>query len=307
MKKYFQLQIRMLQRHFKDFGIEPALAYPILIVFFIAISSFLYFKLQQYASLIFCFTAVSILLKLAEKKRNDFLKSCFTKRNYFKVRLAENTILVLPFILYLCYKGEFFYAVILYTVSLVLSLLIFNSNTNFTIPTPFSKKPFEFSVGFRNTFYIYPIIYWLNYKAIEVNNFNLGIFSLILLFLILMSYYLKIEKDYVVWIHSKTAKQFIDEKMKIAFKYALVLSLPISITLSMFFKNHIPIIIIFQLLCFIYLMQIIVVKYAMYPAQINLPVLVLFVISMSFPPFIFFTFPYFYSQSIKKLNNVLND
>ncbi len=307
MKEYFQLRIKMLNRHFKDFGVEPILAYPIVILIFTGITTFLYGKLQEYAIFIYCFIAISILSKLGEKKRNDFLKSCFIKRNYFKVRLIENSLLVFPFILYILYQKYFFYAVILYVIALVLSFIIYNATANFTIPTPFSKKPFEFSVGFRNTFYIYPFIYWLTYKSIEVNNFNLGAFSLIALFFMLLNYYSKIEDSYYVWIYKKSSKDFIVNKIKIGITYGIILSLPICIALSVFFNTYILIIFSFQLGGLFYLAQAIVAKYSIFPEEVNIPIRILIVMSMFFPPFILITLPYFYSKSIEKLNAVLND
>ncbi|MBK7030860.1 MAG: hypothetical protein IPH45_17355 [Bacteroidales bacterium] len=52
-----------------------------------------------------------------------------------------------------------------------------NSRWNFTIPTPFSKHPFEFAVGFRKTFLAWLFAYFLTIMAISVGNFNLGVFS----------------------------------------------------------------------------------------------------------------------------------
>ncbi len=307
MKAYFQLQLKMLHRHFRDFGVVPILAYPLLIISFLGFSTFLYTKLLESAVFVYCFIAITTLFKLGEKKRNDFLKSCFAQKKYFKIRLLENTFLVLPFILFLTYQKDFLCAVTLYVIILLLSFITFNPITSFTIPTPFSKKPFEFSMGFRNTFFIYPLIYWLTYKAIEVNNFNLGVFSLVLLFVVLISYYSKTEKSYYVWIYNKSPKEFLERKMKTAFIYAIFLSLPISIMLSIFFQKHISIIIVFQLACFIYFMQAIVAKYAAYPEQVPIPTWILIGLSIGFPPCILFTFPYLYSKSIEKLNTTLHD
>ena len=50
----------------------------------------------------------------------------------------------------------------------------FQTNFNLTIPTPFSKKPFEFSTGFRRSFFMFPIAYILTFIAIRVDNFNLA-------------------------------------------------------------------------------------------------------------------------------------
>jgi hypothetical protein len=48
---------------------------------------------------------------------------------------------------------------------------------------PLYKYPFEFTVGFRTNYFMFFITYFLAIMAIHVDNFNLGIFSLILVFL----------------------------------------------------------------------------------------------------------------------------
>ncbi len=307
MRWYFQLQVKMLNRHFKDFGVPLLIAYPLIIFLFILFSSIIFNMLEiQYALYVYFFCALSVLVKLSEKKRNHFLKLGYIKRKYYKLRALENSLILTPFVFYLIFKGAYLYIVLLYISGLLLSRFIVSTPSNFVIPTPFWKKPFEFSVGFRKTFYVYPFIYWLTYKSIEIDNFNLGVFSMIVLFLTLISYYTKMEKEYYVWIFNKKAKEFLLEKIKIGLMYALLLSAPIFIAL-LSFKDYIAITIVYFLLCFIYLIQAIIAKYVDFPKQINLPSSMIYTLSLAFPFFILFTFQYFYKKSIQKLKSILND
>jgi hypothetical protein len=176
---------------------------------------------------------------------------------------------------------------------------------NFTIPTPFYKKPFEFTVGFRNTFYIFPIAYILTCIAISVDNFNLGIFSLLLVFLVAFSFYTQPENEYFVWSFALTPKQFIIEKIKTALLFTSIVSLPIVLTLCFFYYTNIDALIAFYIIGCIFLITIISAKYSAYPDQINLPEGIIIAICISFPPLLLVFAPYFYLKAIKKLQRYL--
>ena len=221
--------------------------------------------------------------------------------------MLENLIYAFPFALFLIYKEEFVMSFLLMVSSLLLVIFNFNVNLNFTIPTPFGKKPFEFVTGFRKTFFIFPFAYLLTYAAIAVNNFNLGIFSLLLVGLVCLSYYLKPENEYYVWSYCLTPKDFLIEKLKIGLLYFTVLSLPIVISLGVFFYNEIGILLVFFIISYAYIIAIILAKYSAFPDEMSLPQGILIALSFMFPPILIGLIPYFYSLSVKRLTTLLND
>ena len=306
MKAYFQLQFKMLNRRIIDFGLPLLIGYTLLPFVFILLSNYL-FRNTEFANYVYALIAISFVSKLSEPKRNDFLKSIFSKNNYKKLRVFENVIYCLPFTLFLAYKKQFVFSLILNFLVIIITLLNFSININVTIPTPFNKKPFEFTVGFRKTFYIFPIAYFLTYISVSFGNFNLGIFSILLIGITCFSYYSKIENEYFVWNYNVSSKEFLLEKTKTCLIYFSLLSLPIIITLGISFFNEIAILIIFILLCYAYLTAIIFAKYSSFPNEINMSQGILIAISFMFPPILLILIPLFYSQSVKKLNTVLND
>ncbi|MBT7816263.1 MAG: ABC transporter permease, partial [Polaribacter sp.] len=157
------------------------------------------------------------------------------------------------------------------------------------------------------TFYVFPIAYFLTYISVSVGNFNLGIFSMLLIGIICFSYYSKIENDYFVWNYNLSSKEFLLEKMKTCLTYFSILSLPIIITLGISFFNQIDILIVFIFLCYAYLTTIIFAKYSSFPNEMNMSKVILIGLSFMFPPILLIFIPLFYSQSIKKLNTILND
>ncbi|AUC83380.1 ABC transporter permease [Lacinutrix sp. Bg11-31] len=304
LKNYFKLQLRILNRRLIDFGLPLFIAYLLFPVFFVLLSNFLFSK-TEFSKIIYILISLVFIAKLSEKRRNDFIKSILNKTNYLKLRIIENLILALPFLAYLTFKQLIFHALLLTVLAALLAFVNFNSKLNLTIPTPFKKKPFEFTVGFRKTFYIFPIAYFLTYKAISVGNFNLGLFSMLLISFVCLSYYSKLENDYFIWNYNLTPKAFLLEKLKTCFIYFTFLNVPIVLTLCFSFNKEIDIIIILSLLCYSFLATIIFAKYSNIPNEINLPEGIIIAFCFIFPPALVITIPYFYSKSIKRLNHLL--
>ena len=289
-----------------DFGLPVLIGYAILPVVFVLLSNYLFEK-TEFANYVYGLFALIFISKLSEPKRNDFLKSIFNTYNYKKLRIVENIIYCLPFTLFLIYKKQFVFSITLNLFVICTMLFNFSTNLNAVIPKPFGKKPFEFTVGFRKSFYVFPIAYFLSYSSVSVGNFNLGIFSILLIGIICFSYYSKIENDYFVWNYNLSPKEFLIEKTKTCLLFFTFLILPIIITLGFSFISQIDILIVFILLCYAYLITIIFAKYSSFPNDMSISQGILIGLSLVFPPILILFIPLFYSQSIKKLNAILND
>jgi len=306
MKAYFLLQFKMGNRRMIDFGLPLLLGYALLISAFLLFSNYL-FDNTEFANYIYGLLALSIVSKFSAYARNDFLKSIFNKKHYKRIRLAENIICCIPFTLFLFYQKQFLFCILLNILVMLLALLKFHTTINLTIPTPFSKTPFEFTVGFRKTFYVFPIAYVLTYISISVSNFNLGVFAMLVVGMVCFSYYSKMENDYFVWNFNVSPKEFLMLKVKTCFTFFTLLNIPILIALGVSFLDEIEILIIFFILCYIYLATMILAKYSDFPNEINISQGILIAMSFMFPPMLLILIPYFYSRSIKKLNTVLHD
>ena len=306
MQAYLKLHLRIINRKIIDFGIPLLVGYTFIPFVFILLSKYIYEK-TAFANYIFGLAAISLILKLSETKRNDFLKLIFTKDSYRKIRVIENVVYCLPFTVFLVYKSQFLFVTILNLCVIIIALFNFNTKIDLPIPTPFSKKPFEFTVGFRKTFYVFPIAYLLTYVSISVGNFNLGIFSLLLVGITCFSYYSKMENEYFVWNYNLSSKEFLIEKTKTCLIHFSLLILPVVIALGISFFNFLDLLILFILLCYAYLTTIVFAKYSSFPHEMSISQGVLIAASFMFPPLLLVFIPIFYSQSIKKLNTVLND
>lgn len=304
MKEYFQLQFKMTKRKLTDFGLNPIIGFILLLSGFIGLSIYLFSK-TEFAEYIFILIALSFLSKMSETKRNDFLKYCFKGTEYRKLRLIENYFIALPFITFLVYEQLFPSVIILIILTSLMAVVNFNSTFNYTIPTPFYKKPFEFPVGFRSTFYLFIFAYFLTIMAVSVGNFNLGVFALLLVFLVSLSFYSKLENEYYVWSFIDRPKGFLIKKIKTGLFYSTILIIPILIVLGIFFFSEKYTLLIFLLLGYVYLITIILAKYSGYPNEMNLPQGIIIGISLLFPPILIGIMLFFYLQSIKRLNDIL--
>lgn len=294
----------MLNRKFTDVRIEPVVAYLFLIAGFAALSVFLFYK-TAFAEYLYVVVSLSLCGILSEIKRNEFLKTTFKTSEYRQIRIVENLLVSAPFILFLLYKLLFLSAVILMVASVLLSLIKIKTIFSFTIPTPFNKKPFEFTVGFRNTFYLFPVAYVLACIAVSIDNFKLGVFAMMSLFAISLSFYSKPEDEFYVWSFSLNSRQFLFEKIKTALLYASFLIIPIVLVLGTAFYQNGLYILLWFLIGYAFLIAVVTAKYTVFPDEMNLTQGFLIAVSLFFPPLLLFVIPYFFSQSVNRLKTYL--
>ena len=306
MKDYFILQLVMNNRKTKEAGFNPVLGYLLGLIVFVLLSEYIFHKTEfaKYLVILVCF---SFQLKLSENRRTDFLMSTFGDKSKNKIRVLENSIVCIPFVSVLLFKNLFIEAVILFICSITIALFSFRTSLNFTIPTPFSKNPFEFSTGFRNTFFIFPLAYALTIIAINVDNFNLGIFSMLLISITTLSYYSKPEEEYYVWVYAETTKSFLKKKIIIATKNYILLTIPILIGLLIFYPIKFGLILLFLLIGVLFLWTIVLAKYSVFPDEIHLSLGFIIAFTLLFPPLILVIIPYFYTKSINNLKLIFND
>jgi hypothetical protein len=306
MKDYFKLQYALTNRKIKEAGLNPLFGYLLVLTAFVLLSEYIFQK-TAFAKYLVILACLSLQFKLSEKNRTDFLRSTFGDPLNMRIRSIENLIVCMPFVSILLYKSFLIEACILLLCSIILARFSFHSNFNLTIPTPFSKKPFEFSTGFRKTFFIFPIAYGLTVVAFNVDNLNLGIFAFLLIFVVALSYYHKPEQEYYVWIYAETPKEFLKNKVFNASINASLASAPIIISLLLFYPSEFELILIFFLIALLFLCTVILAKYSAYPDEMNIPEGIVIALSLYFPPLLLAIIPFYYSKSIKKLKYLLND
>lgn len=294
----------MTIRRIKDVGLNPIFTVLLSAFGFIILSIYIFAK-SEFAVYVYLLFALVLIGRLSESKRTEFLKICLGDTQMKKIRLIENLICTTPFLIFLIYKHYFPYAALLWILAAILALVHFKTSLNFTIWTPFSKRPFEFTTGFRNSLFLLLGTYVLTLIAISVKNFNLGVFAMLLVFATTLSYYAKPENEYFVWIYNLDPKQFLLEKIRTGILFSSVLALPIVISLSFFFYQNLGLTFLIFFIGWAYLINMIVSKYSAFPDEMNIIQGFLFALSLWFPPLLIVMIPYFFKKSEKRLSSLL--
>ncbi len=304
MKEYFILQCKRSHRVFKDAGIPPYIAYTLLIAGFTASSEYLFTK-TAFAGYLYTLTALALMGKLSDTKRTEFILLCFGDAKGRKIRIFENLLVALPFLAFLVYRQHYLMSFFLILLSVSMALVRFQSTLHVVIPTPFSKRPFEFIIGFRNTFYLIIFAYILTAMAVYADNFNLGIFALLLVFALTMTYYTQPENEIYVWNFALSPRGFLMEKIKTAWRYSFFMAFPLASILGIFFYENMDVLLLVTVAGWVFLVFMIVSKYANFPDEINIMQGVLLVLCISFPPLLLMILPYLFRKSEKRLGFLL--
>jgi hypothetical protein len=294
----------MLNRHLQDAGLQPWVGYPLFILTFAGLSAYLFQK-TPFAPYLYLLIALSFISSRSEKNRNDFLKMCFNTRSYYLTRLAENLLIAFPFALYLSWEMEWIPVILLLSLSGIMVFTAHSIQLNFTLPTPFSKHPYEFATGFRKTILLQLFAFFLTIMAIAAGNFNLGVFSLALLFLVVFSFYTDPEPDFYVWVYNKSTAGFLFGKIGRALLQSSILTLPVLIILLLLMDGDWQILLLFQGMGYLLLFAVILVKYASYPDRMYLPYLILLGMGIYFPPLLLGLIPYLFIKSNQHLKELL--
>lgn len=302
---YFLLQIRRLYRGVIDSGIPLPLALIGIVALYFGGSTYLYFK-TDFAPYILALLALSIISKLSGFERNDFLANTFSRKEYLRLRAIENQLVVLPFVCMFVFHKNFIEAIALIGAAFLMAFMKTKNVWNRSLPTPFSKRPYEFVVGFRSSMLFILLAYSVLVFSIVQNNFNIAAAGLVLIYIISLTFYLQPEPAYYVWIYTCTPRQFLRVKLLTSIRQSSLLALPMMATMFIVFPEQWYYSLLFVIIGKLFLITTILAKYSAFPNEINVPEGILMAICISFPPFLLVLIPYFYQKAMKNLEPLLS-
>jgi TRAP-type mannitol/chloroaromatic compound transport system permease small subunit len=143
MKDYFYLQYQMTQRRLLDAGIHPLIGYLLSLVAFVLVSVYIFHK-SEFAKYLVVLICISLQLKLSEKNRADFLLTTFGEQKSKLIRIVENLVLSVPFVVILIYNKAFPECIFITATAFINAAFSFHTNLYFSLPTPFSKAHLNF-------------------------------------------------------------------------------------------------------------------------------------------------------------------
>jgi hypothetical protein len=221
------------------------------------------------------------------------------------IRLYENLLYAFPFSIFLVFKGHFLISLVTLVLCAIVSLSNNVRRVRFQIPSPFSGRPYEFTVGFRRFFPFIIGTYLLTFFSIYYHNFNLGLFGLLSIFLICLLFYSNPEPAFYVWIHAQSPKTFLLKKIKTALVYAFYLSIVVTGLLIYFYNTELAMIIITLVAGLFYITAGVLSVYINYPNRMTITQQLLLSFGILFPPVLLLIIPFFYAQAEDKLKSYL--
>lgn len=273
-------------------------------ILFVAFTMYLWY-VSSYAPYMYAVLGLTTTTLLSDTGRINFMRQCFPINSFKQIRALENLMVVFPFALGLLVTGQWLLGLVITLTSILLSLVSVNNSFTFVLPTPFSRYPFEFVVGFRKNFPVFLFAAFLLIMAILYNNANLGLFAVALVLWVCLAFYTSSEPAYFVWVHHMTPKSFLGHKIKLAVLNATILVIPFAVVFSIFFPEQSLYLLIIFPLSVVYLVTALLGKYAFFPTTMNVPQGLLMAFSFLFPPMLLFLLPYFYRRCIRQLNPIL--
>ena len=260
---------------------------------------------KSYGWKLYFLCAFTMLITFSEKGRNQFLKCIFPPARFLKIRLLENILTTIPFSIFLFLKNHFIIAIIILLLSGTLSMYNNVSLAKIRIPSPFSKNPYEFTVGFRRCYLLIITIYSLAFVSIYYHYFYLGLLSLLSLFLLCLTFYSELDPIYYVWIHAQSSKVFLIKKIKIALLYSFSLSLLIFFPLLIFYPFRAGIILLTLIVGLLDIVLGILAVYVNFPVKKTISQNIQFFLGVTIPPLLLLIIPNMYYQSVQKLKEYL--
>ncbi len=301
---YFTLQAKMIWRRVCGWGLNPYLTVLLVVAGYVFLSEMLFSK-TEFAPQVLLLSMVALQMRLLNKNRNEFLALTFPANQFRVIRWLENILIALPFMISMIIHGALIEALIALVTSAILIFSTTKTRTSVVIPTPYAKRPFEFIVGFRNSYVLIVLAYLLFIGSYSFQNSNWGIVAFVFLTLLILNFFSKPEDEIFVWNYSKKPSSFLFHKILQSTRQSSLLMVPMIVALLFVYPQDYIKIISFLGLAFVYIITIILAKYSAYPNEMNVPQGVLIAMSLYFPPMLIVVIPYFYFQSSKNLHFIL--
>ncbi|HLT87093.1 MAG TPA: hypothetical protein VKZ57_05845 [Sphingobacterium sp.] len=301
---YFQLQYRIFRRQIEDMGFPLVVGLLLLASLYIALCA-ITIKYAQYAPLILGYISISLLYKLANPDRMDFLKNILTRQRFLTIRFAENIGCTLPFIPIAIYEREWLLVTLLVMLSIIFTVISIRRVEIRNMPTPFRSSAFEFVIFFRRLWFLLVICYTLACISIYYDNVNLPFVLLGVVMLMALGAYDIIEDEYLVWNNARSASSFIKNKIRMGCIQLSILIIPFMLLLLLFGTSMFFWAIICWISGVLLLILVILMKYAAYPRSVGITEAIACMIIVMMPLLLGAAYPYYYKKAVQNLEKYL--
>ncbi len=233
------------------------------------------------------------------------VKIIFSKNRYRVLRIYEAILFSVPFSIELLVYRYPLEGLLLPLVLCFSTFIKTPTNYDFVLPTPFARYPFEYITGFRKTWPIILLSYVICIIAISVSNFNLAVFGMAVMILTMTAFFTKPEDVFFVWINNSSPLIFLRKKLFTTILYSLLLTLPISVFISLFFPGNWLVLLSITILGFTLPVTSMLNKYAYFPQDSEIISGLLIGLCILFPPLFIVLIPYLAGKASVNLKSYL--
>lgn len=301
---HFRLQAIRLHRMVRSMGLHPLLNYSLFLAMFVGASATLFTRDSRFP---IAYSLIALLLLSMQSKPayNDWLNQLYSRGDFCRIRLLENLLIAIPFILALVISQHIYFGMGLLLAAALMAINTKRRSWNIVLPTPFYRHPFEFTAGFRFSAILVLSGYYLVYISVYHANIGIGIFVIYSLGVLAALYHSYPEDPQYVWNFSCTAAKFLRYKLLTAWGYTLLLMLPALLALSLAYPNQIARLMGVCALGLAVATAGVLSKYTTFPHELSLKEGLPFGAALVFPPLLLFVLPYFYLRAHRQLGELL--
>lgn len=265
---YISMRLKQFWRFFSFNQVNPFIGIIVLPVIFV-ILSLLLFEKAPYPAWIYTAMAIVSILELQAASSNSFLKEHVNSSTYYRAKLAENILLMLPFTILLIAKNGFVQA------GLTIAFVIPYSLYNVKLPKPklkALKSPYlPYAIEWHNSFRSFVSVYILHLllliPGVISGNFYVYLVPFFLLLFFMNTTYAVVEDKFFIWVYRTSARQFLARKLKaLAAGYALSFVL-FAVVGAVFYAQHIVLLLLCLFAGFVAMAGSLIIKYHFYPGE----------------------------------------
>jgi hypothetical protein len=272
---------------------------------FFLLFAHLVFSKVSYPEFVFPTFALILTWWVNKPEKNTFLETIFSSKKCLLIRLLENTSVLLPFLIFLSIEGYHLQSAATLCLGLLVAVIPRKTRSNVVIPSPFSRYPYEFTIGFRKSYWLIALLFAVTVISLFADNAMLGLVGLAGAFFVCMNFYADAEPVYYVFTHAQSTDQFLRTKIKVSLVYTSYIILPLAVPLAVVFPSEIPVITLVILLGLSNVVLCLLGKYTDYPGEIKLIQMLKITGGILFPPILLLLIPHFYIRAKSKLNYYL--
>ncbi|VTQ04800.1 hypothetical protein [Sphingobacterium daejeonense] len=303
LNNYFKLQYRIISRSFEEFGFNKYLLVPVILAFYISLFYFISLS-PSWGVYLVSLLNFQWLFALSGFNRNEFLRNTFETKDFHFIRLLENFTVSIGTIIVITISDNYLLVGILLALCVLFVFISTNSIWSNRIPTPFTRKPFEFIIGFRSTWLLIVLLYSIAVIGLVYNNQNLALVSMFVICLCSAFYYQEPEPYMIFWNQDRKPVEFIWYKIKRGIIQLSILLIPLVILQILFFPSELYKPILVWGLGILLIPFTISLKYAAYPEKVGISEGIILALCLAFYPLILAIIPYYYFKAIANLKKI---